>query len=183
MFSSKCCAEYCIIVHAQSLSCVPLFVTPWTVAHQAHLPMGFPRQECWSGLPFPPPWDLPHTGIKSASPALAGGILSWRATRESPYYVRKQWKKQTFQEHSRRLDTFQLWFAEDPFEPKKKKVGAFEAYRERWRERGSFQADNWTYRDRELGSVRIYQKKEEFIGILMGSTEKIKYIWEETSVL
>ena len=39
---------------AQSLSCVRLFVTPWTVAHQAPLSMGFSRQEYWSGLPFPP---------------------------------------------------------------------------------------------------------------------------------
>ena len=36
--------------------CVQLFVTPWTVAHQALLSMGFPRQEYWSGLPFPSPW-------------------------------------------------------------------------------------------------------------------------------
>ena len=38
--------------------------TPWTVAHQALLSMGFPRQEYWSGLPFPPPGDLPDLGIK-----------------------------------------------------------------------------------------------------------------------
>ena len=59
---------------------------------------------------------------------------------------------------------------------RRKIIGAFEAYRERGRERGSFQADNWIYKDRELGSVRIYWKKEEFIGILMGPTEKIKDI-------
>ena len=44
------------------------FVTPWTVACQAPLSMGFPRQEHWSGLPFPPPGDLPHPGIESESP-------------------------------------------------------------------------------------------------------------------
>ena len=43
---------------------------PGTVAHQAPLSMGFPRQEYWSGLPFPPPGDLPDPGIKPASPAL-----------------------------------------------------------------------------------------------------------------
>ena len=48
------------------------FVTPWTVARQAPLSMGFPRQECWSGLPFPSREDLPDPGIKTASPALAG---------------------------------------------------------------------------------------------------------------
>ena len=44
-------------------------VTPWTVAHQAPLSMGFPRQESWSGLPCLPPGDLPHPGIKPESPA------------------------------------------------------------------------------------------------------------------
>ena len=44
---------------AKSLSCVQLFVTPRIVALQAHLSMGFSRQEYWSGLPYPPPWDLP----------------------------------------------------------------------------------------------------------------------------
>ena len=51
-----------------SLSCVQLFATPWTVAHQTPLSMGFPRQEHWSGLPFPPPGDLPDPGIEPASP-------------------------------------------------------------------------------------------------------------------
>ena len=44
--------------------------TPWTVAHQAPLSMGFSRQEYWSGLPFPFPWDLPNPGIEPRSPAL-----------------------------------------------------------------------------------------------------------------
>ena len=51
------------------------FVTPWIVAHQAPLSMGFPRQEPWSRLPFPPPGDLPDPGIKPGSPALAGRNL------------------------------------------------------------------------------------------------------------
>ena len=42
-------------------------VTPWTVVHQAPLSMGFSRQEYWSGLPCPPPGDLPDPGIKPAS--------------------------------------------------------------------------------------------------------------------
>ena len=57
-------------VCSQSLSRVQPFVTPWTVAHQAPLSMRFSRQEYWSGLPCPPPGDLPHPGIKPASPAL-----------------------------------------------------------------------------------------------------------------
>ena len=70
-------------VCAQLLSCVRLFVTPWTVAHQAPLSMGFSRQECWNGLLFPPLGDLPNPGIEPMSPAsstLAGGFF----TTESP---------------------------------------------------------------------------------------------------
>ena len=54
----------------QSLSHVRLFATPWTVAHQTSLFTGFPRQEQWSGLPFPPPGDLLDPGIEPTSPAL-----------------------------------------------------------------------------------------------------------------
>ena len=46
------------------------FMTSWTIAHQAPLSVGFPRPEYWSGLPFPPPRDLPDPGVKPASPAL-----------------------------------------------------------------------------------------------------------------
>ena len=48
---------------------VQLLGTPWTVAHQAPLSMGFSRPEFWSGLPFPPPGDLPDPGIELESPA------------------------------------------------------------------------------------------------------------------
>ena len=51
------------------LSCVRLLATPWTVAHQVPLSLAFPRQEYWSGLLFPPPGDLPDSGIKPESPA------------------------------------------------------------------------------------------------------------------
>jgi len=44
------------------------FAIPWTIARQAPLSMGFPRQEYWSGLPFPTPWDLPDPGIEPRSP-------------------------------------------------------------------------------------------------------------------
>ena len=49
--------------------------TPWTVACQAPLPMGFSRQEYWSGLPFSSPGDLPHPGIELGSPALQADDL------------------------------------------------------------------------------------------------------------
>ena len=47
------------------------FVTPWSVAGQVPLSMGFPKQEYWSGLPFPSPGDLPDPGLEPMSPALA----------------------------------------------------------------------------------------------------------------
>ena len=59
--------------HAQ----LSLFVTLWTVAHQAPLSMGFSKQEYWSGLPCPPPGDLPNPGIEYRSPTLwADSLLS-----------------------------------------------------------------------------------------------------------
>ena len=63
-------------MHAQSLSHVSLFSTTWTIDHQAPLSTGFSRQEYWSGLPFPPPGDLPDPGTKPASPALAGELFT-----------------------------------------------------------------------------------------------------------
>ena len=66
----------CMLSH---FSGILLFVTQWTVAHQAPLSMEFPRQEYWSGLPFPPPGDLPHPGIQPmcfVSPALADGLFA-----------------------------------------------------------------------------------------------------------
>ena len=55
-----------------------LFETPWTVVHQTPLAMRFffSRQEYWSGLPFPPPGDLPNPGIEPMSPVLAGGFFT-----------------------------------------------------------------------------------------------------------
>ena len=57
-----------IYVYAQSLHCVQLFATPWTTVCQVPLSMGFSREEYWSGLPFPPPRDLPNPGTESTSP-------------------------------------------------------------------------------------------------------------------
>ena len=63
-------------VRVKSLSRVRLSVTPWTVAHQAPLSMGFSRQEYWSGLPFPSPGDLSDPGIDPRSPALQADALT-----------------------------------------------------------------------------------------------------------
>ena len=56
-----------VLCCAQSLSCGQLFATPRTVGCQSPLSMGLSRQEHWSGLPFPPPGDLPHPGIEPTS--------------------------------------------------------------------------------------------------------------------
>ena len=65
---------------------IQLFATLWTVALQASLYMGFSMQEYWSGLPCPPPEDLPNSGIKTASltsPALIGKFFTTSATWEA----------------------------------------------------------------------------------------------------
>ena len=63
--------EQCVLSHVQ------LFATPWTVDRQVPLSMEFSRQEYWSGLPFPPPGNLPDPGFEPMfpSPALAGGFF------------------------------------------------------------------------------------------------------------
>ena len=73
-------------VPAWMLNCsshVWLFATTWTVAHQAPLSMGFFRQEYWSGLSFPPPGNLPESGIEPASPELAGRFFTTSTTWEA----------------------------------------------------------------------------------------------------
>ena len=76
-------------------SYVPLFVTPWIIAHQAPLSMEFSRQEYCSACPCPPPGDLPDSRVEPhlTSPALAGGFFTTRNTWEAPgmtythYYI------------------------------------------------------------------------------------------------
>ena len=76
-------------MHVYALSCfsrVQLFMTLWTAAHQTPLSMGFSRQEYWSGLPHPPPGDLPDPGTEPASlksPALPGRFFTASATWEA----------------------------------------------------------------------------------------------------
>ena len=67
---------FCMLSH---FSCVRLFATLWTVAHQAPLSMGFSRQEYWWGLPVPSPGNLLNPGIKPVSPVsptVAGGFFT-----------------------------------------------------------------------------------------------------------
>ena len=82
---------FCPTFHLFSCKCyllshVRLFATPWTVAHQDPLSMGFSRQEYWSRFPCPPPGDLPDPGIKPTSlisPALAIELFTTSATWEA----------------------------------------------------------------------------------------------------
>ena len=69
------CVCVCVCVLSR-FSHVQLFVTIWTIARQAPLFMGFPRQEYRSELPFPSPGDLPNSGIESMSPTLAGEFFT-----------------------------------------------------------------------------------------------------------
>ena len=61
----------------KSLSHVLLFATPWTVAHQAPLSMGFSRQEYWTGLPYPSPGSLPNPGTELRSSAWYADALTF----------------------------------------------------------------------------------------------------------
>ena len=71
-YTYVCIMCVCVLSH---FSHGHLPVTPWTVAHQAPVSVGFSRQEYWSGLPCPPPGDLPDPGIIPASPALQAEFL------------------------------------------------------------------------------------------------------------
>ena len=77
-------------VKVKSLSRVRLFAAPWTVAHQAPPSLGFSRQEHWSGLPFPPPGDLPDPGIKPRSPTLQADALTSEPPGKPQDYVKQE---------------------------------------------------------------------------------------------
>ena len=75
--------EWCCSCVLSRFSCVRLFVTPWTIARQAPLCIRVYRQEYYSGLPYPPPGELPDPGIELMSlksPALAGGFFTTSTT-------------------------------------------------------------------------------------------------------
>ena len=88
-----------------------LFATSWTVVRQAPLSMGFPRQEYWSGLPFPSPGEFLNPGIEPRSPALAGGFFTtvlvhcdvkvkkYQDIRKRVVCVSEQWRKNTLKEN------------------------------------------------------------------------------------
>ena len=68
----------CVLSCSDMQSHVQLFAIQETVAHQAPLPMGFPRQEYWSGLPFPSPGDLLDPGIEPTSSAMIGRFFTYK---------------------------------------------------------------------------------------------------------
>ena len=100
------------------LSCVRLYVTLWTVAHQAPLSMGFSRQEYWSGFPCSPPADLPDPGIDLGSPALQVDSLLAELPRKPQ--VQTAWAKMSVEESSlisgsRRELCYNIHFLTSPY--------------------------------------------------------------------
>ena len=98
-------------VHVQLFSHIWLFTTLWTIGHQAPLSIGVPRQEYWSGLPFPSPGDLPNPGIKPISPVspdLAGRFLPLRSA------IRECLKLQSVSSLKRDSRGFWLWVGWSP---------------------------------------------------------------------
>ena len=90
METKKLCC--CLVAsEVKLLSRVRLFATPWTVAYQAPLSMGFSRQECWSELPFPSPGDLPEPGIEPGSPALQADALPSEPPGNQPRQHMGEW--------------------------------------------------------------------------------------------
>ena len=67
--------KFKVKVKVKLLSHVQFFSTPWNVAYEAPLSMGFSMQESWSGFPFPSPGDLPNPGLEPGSPALQTNAL------------------------------------------------------------------------------------------------------------
>ena len=84
----------CRVAAVKLLQSCPTLCNPMDVAHQVPLSVESPRQEYWSGLPFPSPGDLPDPGIKLRSlmsPALAGGFFITRATWEVYCMIKTVW--------------------------------------------------------------------------------------------
>ena len=91
-----CCFCCCLVAELTNNN---HFATPWTVAHQASLSVGFPRQEYWNRLPFPSPWDLPYPGIKPTFPAL-------NLPRRIPYH----WATREYQQRPTNPISFSSYF-------------------------------------------------------------------------
>ena len=75
----------CLVLLFWWLSCVQHFCVPMDCSPSGSSPMEFPRQEYWSGLPFPSPEDLPNSGIKSVFPTLTSGFFITEPPREAQF--------------------------------------------------------------------------------------------------
>ena len=93
---AKPLTEPLLLLLLSRYSHVQLCKTPEMAAHQAPLSMGFPRQEYWCGLPFPPLGDIPDPGIEPMSPALAGGFFTTEPPGSCCHYVNKFWQERAF---------------------------------------------------------------------------------------
>ena len=93
----------------KSLSCVHLFVTPWTVAYHAPPSVGFPRQEYWSGLPFPSPEDLPDPGIEAGFPPHYRQTLYRLSHQGSPFLTAELLDIELLMTLGRTLGQYFLW--------------------------------------------------------------------------
>ena len=88
----------------------PILCDPWTVAYQAPPSMGFSRQECWSGLPFPSPGDLPDPGIEPGSPALQADALLSEPLRKPIFQICWHTECNTLKHHLLGFEIAQLQF-------------------------------------------------------------------------
>ena len=112
----------CVCVHARSqpFSCVWLSVTPWTVARQAPLSMGFSRQEHWRGLPFPPPGDLSDPGIKLSSVSRIGRWIPYHWEVFTSIYIYEiclQWGRPRSDPWARKIPWRRAWLPTPVFLP------------------------------------------------------------------
>ena len=92
MYSEDVVRPLSFVVGVQLLSCVQLFMTPWTTACQAPLSLEFSRQEYWSRLLFPSPRDHPNPGTEPTSSALAGGSFTAEPPRR-PFFPQSEIKE------------------------------------------------------------------------------------------
>ena len=88
---TQCCQAVVLLFSRKAKS--NSFGSPWTLAHQPPLSMGFPRQEYCSGLPFPSPGDLPNSGIEPAPPALQMDATIRQKKKKSQYIVKLKSRK------------------------------------------------------------------------------------------
>ena len=85
LWVSELCKGFFENIHYRACVLSRAVMTPWTVAHQTPLSMGFSRQEYWRGLPCPTPEDLPGPGIKARSPTLQADCLPIQPLGKSSY--------------------------------------------------------------------------------------------------